>query len=241
MQQQNHDKIEIQDVCYDALTYLDMILAKDSQLNVHQYFKEKNNPFIYPSRTNRYEFDLFLKEEAKKYGNFRLSWNFNPWYRGFEFKQNPDKSNPDIIAYLSTKFQNEITSMYFGKNASSCIIGKNNQLELFSEENELYCYFNIQNLHSINKKKIISIETQFHSLLDYDLFSHEKTKSKKYSFINIIQLLDTIQSTLKRIEFANNSKNKNKLKPKSNFGSAKGIIKMYSDFNEPLEDFKDYM
>ena len=30
-------------------------------------------------------------------------------------------------------------------------------------------------------------------------------------------------------------------KPKSNFGSAKGIIKMYSGFDEPLEDFKDYM
>jgi hypothetical protein len=28
---------------------------------------------------------------------------------------------------------------------------------------------------------------------------------------------------------------------KSNFGSAKGLITMSDDFNEPLEDFKDYM
>ena len=28
---------------------------------------------------------------------------------------------------------------------------------------------------------------------------------------------------------------------KSNFGSAKGLIKMSDDFNEPLDEFKDYM
>ena len=28
---------------------------------------------------------------------------------------------------------------------------------------------------------------------------------------------------------------------KSNFGSAKGLIVMSDDFNEPLEDFKEYM
>ncbi len=28
---------------------------------------------------------------------------------------------------------------------------------------------------------------------------------------------------------------------KSNFGSAKGLITMSDDFNEPLDDFKDYM
>ena len=27
----------------------------------------------------------------------------------------------------------------------------------------------------------------------------------------------------------------------SHFGSAKGLIKMADDFNEPLEDFKEYM
>lgn len=30
-------------------------------------------------------------------------------------------------------------------------------------------------------------------------------------------------------------------KPRPKFGSAKGLIKMSNDFDEPLEDFKDYM
>ena len=30
-------------------------------------------------------------------------------------------------------------------------------------------------------------------------------------------------------------------KPKRKFGSAKGLISMSPDFDEPLEDFKDYM
>jgi antitoxin (DNA-binding transcriptional repressor) of toxin-antitoxin stability system len=31
------------------------------------------------------------------------------------------------------------------------------------------------------------------------------------------------------------------VKPRPKFGSAKGLIKMSDDFDEPLEDFKDYM
>lgn len=30
-------------------------------------------------------------------------------------------------------------------------------------------------------------------------------------------------------------------KPRPKFGSAKGLIKMSDDFDEPIEDFKDYM
>jgi len=30
-------------------------------------------------------------------------------------------------------------------------------------------------------------------------------------------------------------------KPKPKFGSAKGMFVMHDDFDEPLEDFKDYM
>ena len=30
-------------------------------------------------------------------------------------------------------------------------------------------------------------------------------------------------------------------KRKRRFGSAKGLIKIFDDFDEPLEDFKDYM
>jgi hypothetical protein len=35
-------------------------------------------------------------------------------------------------------------------------------------------------------------------------------------------------------------KNKNKPAPKRKFGSAKGKIKMHKNFDDPLEDFKDY-
>lgn len=31
------------------------------------------------------------------------------------------------------------------------------------------------------------------------------------------------------------------VKPSPTFGSAKGLIEMSDDFDEPLEDFKDYM
>jgi antitoxin (DNA-binding transcriptional repressor) of toxin-antitoxin stability system len=31
------------------------------------------------------------------------------------------------------------------------------------------------------------------------------------------------------------------VKPRPKFGSAKGLIEMSDDFDEPLEDFKDYM
>ena len=34
---------------------------------------------------------------------------------------------------------------------------------------------------------------------------------------------------------------KNTSIPKPKFGSAKGMFKMNDDFDEPLEDFKDYM
>jgi hypothetical protein len=36
-------------------------------------------------------------------------------------------------------------------------------------------------------------------------------------------------------------KKEKKKKRKRGFGSAKGLIKMAPDFDEPLEDFKDYM
>jgi len=35
--------------------------------------------------------------------------------------------------------------------------------------------------------------------------------------------------------------NRNSSFPKPKFGSAKGMFKMNADFDEPLDDFKDYM
>ena len=36
------------------------------------------------------------------------------------------------------------------------------------------------------------------------------------------------------------NKNKNPLKNKAKFGSAKGLFKMKKNFNDPIEDFSDY-
>ena len=48
-----------------------------------------------------------------------------------------------------------------------------------------------------------------------------------------------------KVEVANfidflTSKNKKSNKNKPKFGSAKGMFKMKKDFDEPIEDFKDY-
>jgi len=43
------------------------------------------------------------------------------------------------------------------------------------------------------------------------------------------------------IDFLNNKKKKEQNKKKPKFGSAKGMFKMSADFDEPLEDFKEYM
>ncbi len=64
--------------------------------------------------------------------------------------------------------------------------------------------------------------------------------------LNIYTKLETLPTDLKKevsdfIDFLlqKSSSKKNKIVPK--FGSAKGKIKMSADFDEPLEDFKEYM
>ena len=47
------------------------------------------------------------------------------------------------------------------------------------------------------------------------------------------------QEVIHFIDFLLN-KNKNNPTPKRKFGSAKGKIKMHKNFDDPLEDFKDY-
>jgi hypothetical protein len=66
------------------------------------------------------------------------------------------------------------------------------------------------------------------------------------SGLSIYTKFETLPANLKQevsdyIDFlAQKSSSKNK-KIVPRFGSAKGKIKMASDFNAPLEDFKDYM
>ncbi|MBN8853362.1 MAG: hypothetical protein BGO55_18055 [Sphingobacteriales bacterium 50-39] len=64
--------------------------------------------------------------------------------------------------------------------------------------------------------------------------------------LSIYTKLETLPTDLKQevsdfIDFLlqKSSSKKNKIVPK--FGSAKGKIKMSPDFDEPLEDFKEYM
>ena len=51
------------------------------------------------------------------------------------------------------------------------------------------------------------------------------------------EVADFIDSLINKTQKNNVGKNK----PKPKFGSGKGIFKMKADFDEPLEDFKEYM
>ena len=58
--------------------------------------------------------------------------------------------------------------------------------------------------------------------------------------------LSTLPTDLKKqvqdfIEFLKTKAKKNNPVSQRKFGSAKGFFKMHDNFDEPLEDFKDYM
>ena len=58
--------------------------------------------------------------------------------------------------------------------------------------------------------------------------------------------LSTLPPDLKKevqdfIEFLKTKARRQMLNKKREFGAAKGFFKMHNDFDEPLEDFKDYM
>ena len=55
----------------------------------------------------------------------------------------------------------------------------------------------------------------------------ENMKSEVSGFINLL--------------LSKAKKDKTTVKPKPTFGSAKGMFIIHADFDEPLEDFKDYM
>lgn len=66
------------------------------------------------------------------------------------------------------------------------------------------------------------------------------------SDIQLIQQISTLPEDLKKqvadfVDFLKSkSKGSEEKKPRQ-FGYAKGLIEMSDDFDEPLEDFKDYM
>ena len=61
-----------------------------------------------------------------------------------------------------------------------------------------------------------------------------------YNKVNMLpdELIEQVSAFIDNLLKKNNNKPEDK---KPVFGSAKGMIHMSADFDEPLEDFKDYM
>lgn len=55
------------------------------------------------------------------------------------------------------------------------------------------------------------------------------------------QVSDYIEFLMKKHKTSKKEDFNNKKKKKSNFGSAKGLIIMSEDFDDPIEEFKPYM
>ena len=61
-------------------------------------------------------------------------------------------------------------------------------------------------------------------------------------FTQFSKLPDNLQQEVADfIAFLSSRKSKNETKKERKFGAAKGMFVMSPDFDEPLEDFKDYM
>ena len=71
--------------------------------------------------------------------------------------------------------------------------------------------------------------------------------NRTYAYQNVFEILQNLPKHLQQeitdfAEFvAKKYQTKTPKKKKSNLGSAKGLIIMSEDFDEPLEDFKEYM
>lgn len=62
------------------------------------------------------------------------------------------------------------------------------------------------------------------------------------AFIKLSQLPKNLQEeVMDFIDFLTNKKNRDKTPKKPKFGSAKGMFEMSPDFDDPLDDFKEYM
>ncbi len=71
-------------------------------------------------------------------------------------------------------------------------------------------------------------------------------KNLEMSNLSFNTKLESLSPELKKlvwdfIDFLVEKSTKEKKKKKPQFGSAKGKIKMTKDFDDPIEDFKDYM
>lgn len=68
--------------------------------------------------------------------------------------------------------------------------------------------------------------------------AHLSIEDKQWLLKQLINKIDSFP--LSNLSQSDSLENLNKRK-KRKFGSAKGLISMSPDFDEPLEDFKDYM
>lgn len=70
--------------------------------------------------------------------------------------------------------------------------------------------------------------------MDTSLLYHKLNKLPDAMKAEVKDFIEFLEQEVKK-------EKKQQDKPKPKFGSAKGMFVMHDDFDEPLEDFKDYM
>src|SRR5260221_13441956 len=88
--------------------------------------------------------------------------------------------------------------------------------------------------------------TKTHARFDKKCFRRTLAPSNEISMSSLNTKLETLPKNLKQevldfIDFLLEKSAKSKKKVIPQFGTAKGKIKMSADFDEPLDDFKDYI
>ncbi len=78
-------------------------------------------------------------------------------------------------------------------------------------------------------------------ILDKYISLPEKFQEEVADFIDFLMFKRLIQEKSLRESIPGKKEGNKRKKKKSNFGSARGLIVIKSDFDQPLEDFKEYM
>ncbi len=78
-------------------------------------------------------------------------------------------------------------------------------------------------------------------ILDKYISLPEKFQEEVADFIDFLMFKQQRQEKSPAEGISGRKKDGKRNKKKSNFGSARGLIVIKSDFDQPLEDFKEYM
>ena len=78
-------------------------------------------------------------------------------------------------------------------------------------------------------------------ILDKYISLPEKFQEEVADFIDFLMFKQQSQEKSPEEGIFGRKKDDKRKKKKSNFGSARGLIVIKSDFDQPLEDFKEYM